>query len=382
MKIVIVHGSNDRYGASRVLIHEIKCLLSLGHSVEVLVPQDGPLREELAALGPRVRITLDPTLLVLRRSNLKDILRVPKIPLSVRKADAVILWTLALAGYIPLLRLVRKKFYVAVHELLEDGRARAVFRMLLRGSFPITACSHATSKWLQSLGIKAGRISVTYPVMDLTDTDDMAVVREVEGRPFTVAVYGRVNGHKGHLEVAKAFQEPSMQEVGWKLVLAGAPYPGQERALEEVLRVAEMDPRITYAGELTSIGELAGSVDLVAVFPTKAEPFGLVPIEAWTFGIRSVGFGDGGAAEVLPLVGGTAIPRQVPAAKCIAAALLAERESLMSHRALPSVDEVAPVLSAESRVSVLAGLLMKLEVSFESVDSKRSGSTSQTRGDG
>lgn len=311
-----------------------------------------------------MQISVDPKLLVLRRSNITHMLRPPRLPGAMSTADIVVLWTLAVSGYVPLLRLARRKFYLAVHELLEDRRARLFFGMLLFGSFPLTACSKATAAWLRSLGVKSSRISVTYPVMNVPirrDHEKTALaVAENARQTFTVAVFGRVNGHKGHLEVAEAFREPSMSDPHWRLVLAGAPFPGQEAALEHVLKVVSEDSRISYLGELSSIEELGDTVDLTAVFPTKAEPFGLVPIEAWSLGIRSVGYGDGGAAEVLPMVGGTSIERGGAPAVSIAAALVFERQGWDRKPDLPTMDEVAPKLSFENRATRLSGVLAAL----------------------
>nr|WP_263428404.1 glycosyltransferase family 4 protein [Arthrobacter sp. NicSoilB8] len=347
-----------------MLIHEIKCLISLGHSVHLLVPSSGPLNDEVAGLGSEVQISVHPKLLVLRRSNLTHILRSPRLPHAMRTADVVVLWTLAVSAYVPLLRLTRRKFYVAVHELLEDRRARLFFAMLLVGSFPLTTCSKATSAWLRSLGVRESRISVTYPVINIpaqrNHRDTVLAVSENARQTFTVAVFGRVNGHKGHLEVVEAFGQPSMSDPDWRLVLAGAPFPGQESALDDVLQLASMDSRISYLGELRSMEELGDAVDLTAVFPTKPEPFGLVPIEAWSFGIRSVGYGDGGAAEVLPMVGGTAIERGAAPAAAIASALVVERRTWELKPDLPPVDEVASKLSFENRVNSLSGVLAAL----------------------
>lgn len=362
MKITIAHGSNDTYGASRVLLQEIDSLLSLGHSVQLLVPNDGPLCEEIATRGANVGITVVPRLLVLRRSNIKDALRVPRLPAEMTSADVVVLWTLGMAGYIPLLRLSRKKFYVSVHELLEDSRAGMVFRILLQGSFPITACSFAAARWLRSLGVRDNRITVTYPVLGVTRTShagDPSGTQD-ESDSFTVAVYGRVNGSKGHLEVAQAFQEPAMSDPTWRLILAGAPFPGQEDALDDVMKVANADPRITYVGEVSSLHDLSSKVDMVAVFPTKPESFGLVPVEAWAHGIRSIGYADGGAAEVLPLVGGIVIAKTASGAHTIAEALAARRADWGALEKLPESEEVASMLSFQKRVDKLSSVLSSL----------------------
>lgn len=365
MRIVIVHGSNDNYGASRVLLQEVACLLALGHSVHVLVPTHGPLDTAIPALGSAAQIDVQKDLAILRRSALSDALRKPRLPTIAREADLVVLWTLATAGYIPLLRLKKIRFYVAVHELLLDRKARLLFRVLLRGKFPLTACSKATANWLCSLGIRKSRISVTYPVLDHAGKPKRDVCSAAEHKSpdslFTVAVVGRINGHKGHLEVAQAFQESSMRDNNWRLILAGAPFPGQESALEDLMMVAERDSRIKYVGELASMNDLPEDVDLVAVFPSKAEPFGLVPIEAWSCGIRSIGYGDGGAAEVLPMVGAIAVSRGSSPSGEIADALVAARASWGEYPGLTNEDQVTGVLSADNRTRRLVHVLNSLD---------------------
>lgn len=365
MKITIAHGSNDTYGASRVLLQEVDCLLSLGHSVHVLVPNAGPLCEEIAKRGANAQVTVVPQLLVLRRSNMKDALRIPRLPDEMESADIVVVWTLGLAGYIPLLRLARKKFYVSVHELLEDRPARIAFRILLQGSFPITACSFAAAAWLRSLGVRDDRIAVTYPVLGASQGSNAGAGSKIQGGSelFTVAVYGRVNGSKGHLEVAQAFQQSGMSDPTWRLVLAGAPFPGQEAALDEVMPIVHSDSRITYAGEVSSLQDLHPKVDLVAVFPTKPESFGLVPVEAWACGIRSIGYAEGGAAEVLQLVGGIVIKRTASDVDTIAEALAASRADWAALERLPKSEGVRSVLSFQSRADQLSAVLTSLAAS-------------------
>lgn len=359
MRVTIIHGSNDTYGASRVLLQEVDSLLSLGHSVHLVVPSGGPLQREINSRGKNVQLTVQPDLLVLRRSSVKDALGIPRLPAPVKSADVVVLWTLGMAGYIPLLKLARKKFYVSVHELLEDRRARTVFRFLLQGSFPITACSNVAAEWLMSLGVRSSRITVTYPVIVDSPIADAEVFHggRQESENFTVAVYGRVNGTKGHLEVAQAFQEPIMANPTWRLILAGAPFPGQEDALDQVLKTADADPRISYVGEVSSLQDLTPKVDLVALFPNKPESFGLVPVEAWSYGIRSIGYAEGGAAEVLPLVGGTVIAREVPVVPNIAQALVEQRAVWSSLGRLPESEYVQAVLSFQNRVAKLSTVL-------------------------
>lgn len=356
MKIAILHGSNDAYGASKVLTQEVECLVGLGHEVLVVVPYTGPLATDLAHFGDAVSVVVDPTLVVLRRSKLTDLLHPPTLRRDVALADVVVLWTLALTAYIPALRLRRRRFYVSVHELLLGRLGTVLVRTLLApGAFPVCACSAATAAWLHRNGVARDRLTVTSPVFSAVETIPMRSVHD----PLTLAVVGRVNGHKGHLEMARALQSSSLSGSGWRLLLFGAPYPGQEDALQAVQALVQRDPRIEYRGEAASVAAIADEIDAVACFPSTPEPFGLVPIEAWRVGVRSVGFADGGAGEVLPAVGGLGVRRTDSPDRDITAALVDLAEAMKHPARLPEPAQVNPLFSLDLRRRLIAQVVKR-----------------------
>lgn len=356
MKIAILHGSNDAYGASKVLCQEVECLVGLGHDVLVIVPHTGPLARDLARFGAAVSVVVDPSLVVLRRSKLTDLLHPLTLRRDVGLADVVVLWTLALSAYIPALRLRRRRFYVSVHELLLNRVGGLLVRTLLApGNFPVCACSEATATWLSHNGVNRDRLTVTSPVFAPVEFVPYRTVHD----PLTVAVVGRVNGHKGHLEVAQALQSSSLSGSTWRLLLFGAPYPGQDDALQAVQALVNRDPRIEYRGEATSVAAIADEIDAVACFPSTPEPFGLVPIEAWRVGVHAVGFADGGAGEVLPIVGGLGVRRTGSPDRDIAAALISLSVTLKKHSPLPHPAQVNPMFSHRRRRDLIARVLAK-----------------------
>lgn len=359
MKIAVLHGSNDSYGATRVLCQEVSCLVRLGHDVTVFVPHEGPLADSLAHLGAQALVTIDPGLAVLRRSRPVDALRIPSLSSGVAAADFVIVWTLALAAYVPVLRLRRIPFYVSVHELLPGAVGGILVRGLLSGGhFPVSACSQATARWLADAGVAPRRLTVMSPVF----SPIAALPAREPHEPLVFAVVGRINGHKGHLEVARAFSSPALRDQDWILRLYGAPFPGQEDALDCVLDQITHDDRIVYGGEAPSMAALAGTIDAVACFPSKPEPFGLVPVEAWRLGIQSVGYADGGAAEVLPLVGGIGVARTIDPVADISAALLAVAAAIGKRAALPEPARVNTVFDEEHRMSKVADMIARANV--------------------
>jgi glycosyltransferase involved in cell wall biosynthesis len=352
MKFAILHGSNDAYGASKVLCQEVECLVSLGHEVLIVVPHTGPLSTDLARFGAAVSVVIDPSLVVLRRSKLTDLLHPLTLRHDVALADVVVLWTLALSAYIPVLRLRRRRFYVSVHELLLGRVGGLLVRTLLApGTFPVCACSRATA----SQGVGSDRLTVTSPVFSSVEAVPVRGVHD----PLTFAVVGRVNGHKGHLEVATAFQSTALSGQDWRLLLFGAPYPGQDDALQDVLALVSRDPRIEYRGEAASVAAIASEIDAVACFPSTPEPFGLVPIEAWRVGLRSVGFADGGAGEVLPVVGGIGVSRTDFPDRDITAALLDLSVTLKAHPSLPDPAAVNRLFSQDRRRDLIARVITR-----------------------
>jgi glycosyltransferase involved in cell wall biosynthesis len=354
MRVTILHGSNDVYGASRVLLDEVAALQEIGHHVTVALPSRGPLTAALEDSGAVVHI--DPKIAVLRRSRIRDALRLPTLPAYVRDADLVVLWTLALALYAPLLVVRRKQFYFSVHELLLGRFGSALVRTLVvSNTAPVFACSRAVAEWLAGLGVARNRLHVTYPAFTWS-------VREALPRSgrFTVAVVGRVNGHKGHREVAEAFIAGFRDRPTWRLLLVGSPYPGQEAAFEEIRLLVEGYDSVEMLGEVPGFRSISEHVDLVACFPDRPEPFGLVPVEAWAEGVRAAGFDDGGAAEVLRVVDGVRVRRQDEPVQAIGEALEAAWESRMSWKA-PSVEEVSSVFSSEERRSRLEAVMTTME---------------------
>ncbi len=366
MRVAFLHGSNDIYGASRVLLDEVSIFLSEAWDVAVVLPMKGPLTEKLTTLGAHV--VVDPELHVLRRVQSLNAIGNPRIPAVMRGADLVVVWTLALASYIPLLVLRRQSFYVSVHEI-QRGAVGLVLLWLLRvGRFPITACSEAAKAWMSKGGISADRISVTYPIFSPCSVSS---AKTTGCRP-AIAVVGRTNGDKGHLEVVRALRRPALRDMEMTLVLAGGPFPGQEHHLAAILDEAATDRRITYVGEIDGVQSLEGVVDAVACFPTRPEAFGLVPLEAWASGIHTLGHLEGGAAEVLPIVGAMSV-LEMPPVDGLAAFIRTVLVNRARWQDLPRQESVLKKFSRDVRECVVCDVIASAEAAASGWTKARGG---------
>jgi glycosyltransferase involved in cell wall biosynthesis len=289
--ITFLCGSADLYGAGRVLLQDVRVLARQGVEVRVVLPFGGPLAERLSEEGAQVVIH---ELVVLRRVNRRRDLRLPaRLPEVARSADLVVIWTLALSTYLPLLRTRGKAVLVSVHELLPDRTGRLLARFAAAQADWLMANSWATWQWLVDNGASPESISVAYPAAPPVEHVPLSAGSD----RVSVLLAGRVNERKGHVEAVQAVRQVRDRGVPVDLVLAGGPFPGQEAALNALLANIAGLEWVDYVGEHDSIGPLLERADLLLLATQQPEPFGMVLLEAWASGRRGLAPNEGGALE-------------------------------------------------------------------------------------
>lgn len=304
MEILILYGSNDRYGASQVLINEIEALMELGHSVKLMVPFDGPLEQLLRNRKLAVDIVINSRMPIIRRSRPLDLFRFKYGKKQVKASDIVIVWTLALAPYVLFLILNHRRFYVSIHELAQSRVLSLIVKIFISPyDFPIQVNGIAVKNWLVNNSVQANRILISYPYFEI---DCPRFPEKTISESY--GVVGRLNGKKGHLEVAKAFNAGNLSKSS-SLHLFGSPFVGQENELKRLLEFIACDNRIQYHGEVEKFSDASKHFSFLLSFPLQMESLGITPIEAVYHNIRVAGYADGGSREVFTLVDGIAIDR-------------------------------------------------------------------------
>lgn len=340
MKIVVLHGSNDLYGASRVLLDDVRMFAERGAHVVVVVPFAGPLDSAVPDAGGHLMV--DRGLRVLRRSGATSAAVPHRLPTACRDADVIVVWTLALAPYLPLVRAAGEYCVLAVHEIIEGpgGRLLAVWGRWFASAVVVN--SYATRRWFAGSSRQAG-IEVLYPVAPAR-----APVPFPATSP-TVLLAGRVNGNKGHRLAVDAVETARLAGLDLRLVLAGAPFPGQEAHLEALLERVSGLQWASYVGEHSGINELLARSHALIVGSTTPEPFGIVCLEAWSQGRTVVAPDSGGVAEAVRLVEG--VTYHAGDADSLAQALLLLSEA-DAFRSSPRADApVADRCSAGARAA-------------------------------
>lgn len=307
VRIAFVHGSNDLYGASRVLLTDVEILLGEGLGVSVVLPSDGPLSHSLRELGADVSVE---QMHILRAISSPGRIRVPaRLPGGAREADVVVAWTLASAAYLGTARSRGKDVVCSVHEILPGRSGAALAWLTCRVSRRLMVNSRATGSWVERCGSPRDAPVFAYPVAPAY----APLPREHGDGELCFLLAGRVNGHKGHLEAVRAMEIARCRGlVHARLILLGGVFPGQERHLNELLAAIVEKPWVEYRGEVPDLGDHLAEADIMLVPATRAESFGVVALEAWAAGRRVVASDEGGLAEAARLVDGVLVrPRDV-----------------------------------------------------------------------
>jgi glycosyltransferase involved in cell wall biosynthesis len=295
-RVAFLHGSNDMYGASRVLADDVNVLRSLGWEVDVVLPEDGPLTSSLRDSGARVELR---SLHVLRRVSLRQTRMPFVLPATVASADLVVLWTLALVPYLPTLALHKRPRVCSVHEIQPGTAGTLLAWTVAMLSDGMMANSTATATWLRRCSDHASPV-VAYPVAPAYDP---LPPPQADG-PFHVLVAGRVNGHKGHIEAVNACILARADGLDLRLTLLGSSYPGQEGHLEALLKAIDGRDWIAYLGQVDTIRPYLADAHVLLVPSTTPESFGLVALEGWAAGRLVLASDMGGLSEATDLVGG------------------------------------------------------------------------------
>ncbi|MGI8760332.1 MAG: glycosyltransferase family 4 protein [Jatrophihabitantaceae bacterium] len=298
---VFIHPSDELYGADRMMI-EILAALPRDTPAQVWLPTDlqhpdAPLCAQLQRRGITVR-HLD--LPVLRRAyrNPRGLAGLGRrASLLVRELRAVrhatvYCTTSAALLAAPLARVSGAHRVVGhVQEIWTQSDRRAL-TWAARSCHRLLAISRAVA---QSLPASLQARTTVVP----NATSDPATHVPLAGRtgPLRYVVASRWNAWKGHQTLLSAWDR--LDAPGHLVVLGGPPASGEAvdvRALAAGLRRPES---VSVIGEVSDPGPFLDDADVVLMPSDKAEPFGLVAIEAFARARPVIGTAAGGLLDVV-----------------------------------------------------------------------------------
>jgi glycosyltransferase involved in cell wall biosynthesis len=313
-----VNNGADIYGASRCLIRLVKALDRTRYIPLVLLPEDGPLRQKLEALG--VEVVFHPRLSIITRRVIRSwriLIFFIEFPASV-----LFLW-----------RLIRRRKIDLVHTntgvMVSPGLAAKLagiphlwhirdwfqeFRRIWKPySGYILWSSDAVIAISQSVASQFtddSKISVVYDGCSLDEfhSDDAQAGQDFRrrfglGTDFVAGCVGRIKlFQKGQEVLVQAAAVLKARGLRPKILIVGTPYPGNEshlQSLKDLIHKSGLQDSVILTGELDDVKPAYAAMNVLVLPSVAQEGLGDVMMEAMAMRVPVIATNIGGPLEVV-----------------------------------------------------------------------------------
>ena len=309
-KILILHSSNDLYGASKIFIQTCDLLHNANYEIHVMLPSKGPLDELIDKnilinyhnLGVLRKKYLNPLGLFNRFiinikaiSFLSDYVKKNKINLVYTNTSTIISAAVAAKkNKIPSL------FHV--HEIPISYKIYEIFigKIINRYSSKVLTVSNSVKKhWLKYIEVK--KIERIYNGIIFSKTDSL-VERERDQDDFVITSVARIIPYKGHgylIDIANELIEKSKK---FKFLIVGDTLPSYsyyEKNLKQKVKKLGLENHIKFLGFREDVSSILKQSDLFIHPAIAPDPLPTVLFESLHNDLPSVATNLGGAIEIL-----------------------------------------------------------------------------------
>lgn len=315
--ILVIHQSAELYGSDKMLLTLLARIDRTVFNPIVILPGEGPLKEEFEKQG--IRVFIAPVLKLYRDmftpSNLLDFFKshrkAMKILAQLHKEynfDIVYSNTLAVLSGMLFARKKKLRHVWHVHEIIEHPKtiANAFAWLLNKYSDTVICISHACKNNLikRQAGLEKKCIIVHNGLQTEGEGTALTNQKEVFGfapHDIVVTLVGRISRFKGHIWLMSSYIE-FLRDTDIKLFIVGSTVPGQEfylHELEALISEHQLENKVILLPFTKNMKAVWASTDIGVVPSTEPEPFGLVALEAMIAEKPVVAANHGGLTEIV-----------------------------------------------------------------------------------
>ena len=309
-KILILHSSNDLYGASKIFIQTCDLLHNANYEIHVMLPSKGPLDELIDKnilinyhnLGVLRKKYLNPLGLFNRFiinikaiSFLSDYVKKNKINLVYTNTSTIISAAVAAKkNKIPSL------FHV--HEIPISNKIYEIFigKIINRYSSKVLTVSESVKKhWLKYIEVK--KIERIYNGIIFSKTDSL-VERERDQDDFVITSVARIIPYKGHSYLIDIANELIKKSTKFKFLIVGdtlSSYASYEKSIKQKVKDLGLENQIKFLGFREDVSSIFKQSDLFIHPAIAPDPLPTVLFESLYNELPSVATNLGGAIEIL-----------------------------------------------------------------------------------
>jgi glycosyltransferase involved in cell wall biosynthesis len=311
-KILILHSSNDLYGASKIFLQIIELLKSNGHQIYIVLPLDGPLDKMISqikcihatyySLGVLRKKYLNPLGLINRLvANVKAIkflseyIKDHSIDLVYTNTSTILCGGIAAKkNGIPSL------FHV--HEIPTGNKLYEFLsgKIINKYSSKVLTVSNSVKKhWLKYIDDK--KIERIYNGIIFSKTDSLIKI-ERNPEDFVITSVARVIPYKGHKYLIEIADELIKKSPKFKFLIVGDTLPSYayyEKSVKQKVKDLGIEDQIKFLGFREDISSVLKQSDLFIHPAIAPDPLPTVLFESLHNDLPSVATNLGGAIEIL-----------------------------------------------------------------------------------
>jgi len=314
-RILMLHGSSDLYGASKIFLLTAQVLIAEGHYVMVCLSEDGPLVEALRESGADVRII---RLGIIRRKymNVAGVLNrcavlwnashavrkvVQEESISIIYSNTAAVWIGAWVA-----KHDRIPHVWHLHEIIVQPKwfSRLMKRLVLSFSDKILVVSKAVAAHWQS-NPPTEKIVLLYNGIDYSPfLHGMSLRRElnIPEDACVIGMVARVSPWKGQqyfLEIAKELNKKFINLI---FIMTGDAFPGSEYVYKEIenkIHEHKLSDTVIDLGFRRDVTNVLATLDILVLPSILPDPFPTVILEGMAAAKPIVATAHGGAPEML-----------------------------------------------------------------------------------
>lgn len=307
--ILLVHSSNDLYGASKILITIIETLIKSGHSVHLILPEDGPLNKHKSLVNINLSII---NVGVFRKKYLnffgllnrlifiiKSTFQIKKI---INKHDIDLVYTNTSTIVSPALaaQLTKTPSIFHIHEIPFGSNLYTKFLTKIFNLFSekIIAVSNST----RDFWIKKGVVNNKIILINNGFNFDFSSIKKTVNDKVVFTSISRIIPYKGHLFLIELFNKILKERKDVVLQIVGDTLPYYENyfnKLKSKVKGYKIEKNIIFLGHRNDIKSILHQSDFFIHSPITPDPFPTVIFEAIESKTPVVFSDNGGASEIL-----------------------------------------------------------------------------------
>lgn len=215
----------------------------------------------------------------------------------IRNFNPDIVYVVSYRNLVLLFPLIRRKVIYHVHDQNSLSKQHAFFLRLIDSKVTkYIAVSHCVKDDLARCGIGRDKIVVIHNGVELPDESKL---HEYVPDVLRIGIVGQVIPRKGHDVLVRALRLLNAKGYVFRCVVYGSGDEGYINKLKEDIERFSLTDKISWLGYARNGDDIYSNIDLLVVPTLTSEPFGMVCIEAHSYGVPVVASRLGGLKEIV-----------------------------------------------------------------------------------